>query len=67
MDNSRVMKFVSDLGCTITVAKAEEHLGDGVILELRMEQEGDGRRAEVYLSEFDIPMLQYMLSKVVAG
>jgi hypothetical protein len=38
------------LGCTVRLAPAPEHLGEGMMLYLTMEQEGDGRHAEVYLS-----------------
>ena len=62
--NRSVMKFTSELGCTIRAIKAPDHLGDGVLLELRMEQDGDGRRAEVYLSESDVLMLKFILTEV---
>lgn len=50
-------RHVTERGCTLTVIPASEHLGDGVLLHMRMEQEGDGRFAEVYLNPADMQWL----------
>lgn len=44
------IRFVTTLGCSVKATPAPEHLGPGVILSLAMHQEGDGRRAEVFLT-----------------
>lgn len=63
-------EFVTALGCTICVADAAEaypmndqfKLDHGVILRLRMKQEGDGRHAEVYLNPRDMRLLAGILN-----
>jgi hypothetical protein len=57
-----VKRFVSALGCTVSTVPAPDHLGAGVLLRLRMDQPGDGREAEVYLSPEDITALKEALS-----
>ena len=42
-------EWQTPLGCHVRVYPAPEHLGPGVLLELFMPQDGDLRRAEVYL------------------
>lgn len=45
-------RFVTALGCHMSVFEAPEHLGKGVILEMRMPLP-DGRRSEVFLNDED--------------
>lgn len=65
------LSFKTALGCTVKVWQAPRHIearfekphtGPGVILAFRMEQEGDGRYAEVVLSRQDIVNLRVALA-----
>jgi hypothetical protein len=56
-------RYVTPLGCTLLVHEAPPHLGPGVLLILRMEQEGDGREAEVYLDPASQVWLKQALTR----
>ena len=58
------VKFTSYLGCNVQVVKAEERVGDGVLLELSLDLDGDRRRAEVFLSDEDVATLRWALLEV---
>ena len=53
--------FVTPLGCIVTVIEAPEHLGDGVLLNLRMASPLDNRRAEVFLDKDSMEKLKGLL------
>jgi len=58
------MQFVSELGCTVRVVPPPEHMNPrGAMLSLKMEQPGDLRRVDVYLSPDDCRDLEYMLRR----
>jgi len=50
--------FISPLGCIVSVFKAPEHLGEGVLLNLRMSGPLDNRMAEVFLDTDSIEALR---------
>jgi hypothetical protein len=62
LDTSR---FITEFGCTIIVVPAPDHLGDGVLMTLRMEQAGDGRWCEVYLDRENMRTLRALLDEEV--
>lgn len=53
---------VTQYGCTLRVFDAPDHIGNGVMLLGRMEQEDDGRHFEVYLSPDDMRWLSQELT-----
>lgn len=53
--------FLTPLGCTVTVYEAPEHLGEGVLLNLRMAGPLDNRRAEVFLDKDSMEKLKGLL------
>lgn len=44
-------KFVTKTGCTVRVNDAPEHMPSGIMLEFRMEQPDDDRRAEIVFTD----------------
>jgi hypothetical protein len=55
--------FVSELGCTVSLRPPPDHLDHcGAMLRLRMEQDGDGRWMELYLSPENLSELASMIS-----
>jgi hypothetical protein len=60
-------RFVTELGCTVIVVPAPEHLGDGALVVFRMDQPGDGRSTEVYLSKKNIEQLTDALKSAGEG
>ena len=63
MEEHDSSRFVTELGCTIMVVPAPDHLGDGVLMTLRMEQSGDGRWCEVYLNRENMRTLRALLDE----
>lgn len=59
-----VERFVTETGCTVAVVDAGRD-GDAVVV-LRMEQEGDGRRAEVILTRAERRQLARSLAPELA-
>jgi hypothetical protein len=58
------MEFVSELGCRVRVGPAPDHMDPrGAMLVLEMEDVGDNRRAEVYLSPDNALDLEHMLRR----
>lgn len=50
-------RFVTALGCTLSMSAPPDHLGPGAMLRLYMNQPGDNRFAEVYLNLDEIDSL----------
>lgn len=53
--------FTTPLGCIVTIIEAPERLGEGVLLNLRMESPLDNRMAEVFLDKESLDRLKELL------
>lgn len=53
--------FTTPLGCIVTIIEAPERLGEGVLLNLRMESPLDNRMAEVFLDKDSMEKLKGLL------
>lgn len=53
--------FTTPLGCIVTIMEAPERLGEGVLLNLRMESPLDDRMAEVFLDKDSMEKLKGLL------